>query len=64
MWSPGMIFATEAVKMLGAPVQREGGALTFGLGGVVDAFSLFALADGAANSGDCHADFQVVDRTA
>ena len=60
MWSPGMRFATEAVKMLGRSCFDENGTLAFGLGGIVDAFGFFALADHAADDAIAYADFQVI----
>src|SRR5277367_4142387 len=47
---------------VGALLFDKSSALPFGLGGIVDAFCLFALADGAANQAIANADFQVVDR--
>src|SRR6266404_2598409 len=48
---------------VGALFFHESGALAFGLGGLVDAFGLFALANHASDQPIANADFHVVDST-
>src|SRR5467141_3583472 len=48
---------------VGALFFHDSGALAFGLGGLVDAFGLFALANHASDQPIANADFHVVDST-
>jgi len=62
MWSPGIRFATEVVKLLGAFFFDESGPACLRILPLVDALGLFPFADDACGSRGCaDADFHVID---